>query len=107
MRISVPVILGSAGMMAVFFFVVVGAGVRALQQKTTTGREGLIGDAAVVRHRLAPRGQVFVQGELWSAESEVPVEPGETVRVVAVEGLTLKVVPVKGAAAPASPGRWA
>jgi membrane-bound serine protease (ClpP class) len=104
MRISVPVILGSAGLMAVFFVAVVGAGVRALHRKATTGREGLIGDVAVVRHRLAPRGQVFVQGELWSAESEAPVEPGETVRVVALEGLTLKVVPVKGAAASA-PGR--
>jgi membrane-bound serine protease (ClpP class) len=90
--------------MAVFFVAVVGAGVRALHRKATTGREGLIGDVAVVRHRLAPRGQVFVQGELWSAESEAPVEPGETVRVVALEGLTLKVVPVKGAAASA-PGR--
>jgi membrane-bound serine protease (ClpP class) len=105
MRISVPVILVSAGIMALFFVFVVGAGVTALHRKTTTGREGLIGEVAVVRRRLAPRGQVFLQGELWNAEAEAPVEEGETVRVTAVDGLTLRVVPAHGAAASAAPGR--
>ncbi len=105
MRISLPVVLISAGLMALFFAWVVGAGVRALHRKTTTGREGLIGEAAVVRRKLSPRGQVFVQGELWSAEADGPVEEGETVRVVGVDGLTLKVVPIERVEATASPGR--
>jgi membrane-bound serine protease (ClpP class) len=106
MRISLPVILSSAGVMALFFGLVVGAGVRALHARTTTGREGLIGEVAVVRHRLAPRGQVFVEGELWNAEADVPVEEGRTVRVAAVEGLTLKVVPIQDlpASTPAKAG---
>jgi membrane-bound serine protease (ClpP class) len=107
MRISMTAIFVSTGLMAGFFAFVVGAGVRALHGKATTGREGLIGELAVVRHRLAPRGQVFLQGELWNAESEAPVAEGESVRVTAVEGLTLKVVAVQGAAgsSPTTSGR--
>jgi membrane-bound serine protease (ClpP class) len=108
MRIPLGAILLTAGGTAAFFFFVVGAGVRALHRKTATGQEGLIGEVGVVRSRLALRGQIFLRGELWNAESETPVEPGESVRVTRVEGLTLQVVPVQratAATASVAPGR--
>jgi membrane-bound serine protease (ClpP class) len=42
---------------------------------------------------LRPSGKVFVHGELWDAESEVPIVKGEPVEVVAVEGMRLRVRP--------------
>jgi len=108
MRIPLTTIIFTALTVAAFFMFVVGAGVRALRSKTTTGREGLVGEVGVVRSRLAPRGQIFVRGELWNAESETPVEPGDSVRVANIEGLTLRVVPVQRAMAAAgsvAPGR--
>jgi len=108
MRISTWAILGTAAGTALFFLFVVGAGVRALRRRTTTGMEGLIGEIGVVRTRLAPRGQVFLCGELWNAECEGEVEAGESVRVTGMNGLTLRVVQVQRAAAasePAAPGR--
>jgi membrane-bound serine protease (ClpP class) len=108
MRIPLGAILLTAGSTAAFFFFIVGAGVRALHRKTSTGQEGLIGEIGVVRSLLAPRGQIFLRGELWNAESEASVEPGESVRVARVEGLTLHVIPVQRAAAasgPVAPGR--
>jgi membrane-bound serine protease (ClpP class) len=110
MRIPLTTIILTALAVAAFFMFVVGAGVRALWSKTTTGREGLVGEVGVVRSRLAPRGHVFLRGELWNAESEVPVEAGESVRVTQVDGLTLRVVPVQGAVAASgsgAPGRSA
>ncbi len=101
MRIPLTTIILTALAVAAFFMFVVGAGVRALRSKTTTGREGLVGEVGVVRSRLAPRGQIFVRGELWNAESETPVEPGDSVRVANIEGLTLRVVPVQRAMAAA------
>jgi membrane-bound serine protease (ClpP class) len=95
MRIPLTTILLTAGAVAAFFMFVVGAGVRALWSKTTTGREGLVGELGVVRSALTPRGQVFLRGELWNAEAEVPVATGETVRVTQVDGLTLRVAPVQ------------
>jgi len=99
LRISIGAILATAGATAAFFLFVVGAGVKALHSKTLTGQEGLVGQVGVVRTRLAPRGQIFLRGELWNAECEQPIEPGESVRVTAVNGLTLRVVPVQAATA--------
>ena len=103
MRISLWAILGTAGGTALFFLFVVGAGVKALRTRTVTGMEGLIGEVGVVRTRLTPRGQVFLRGELWTAEAEGEVEAGESVRVTGVDGLTLRVVPVQRATATFGP----
>lgn len=66
--------------------------IRAYRRRVTTGKEGLIGQTAVARTPLEPRGMVFVEGELWSATvEEGRVEPGEEVTVTQVEGLKLKV----------------
>jgi membrane-bound serine protease (ClpP class) len=108
MRIPLTTIVISAVTVAGFFTFLVGAGVRALWSKTTTGQEGLVGAVGVVRNRLAPRGQIFLHGELWNAESDVQAEPGESVRVTKVDGLTLRVVPVQRAMAATgsvAPGR--
>ncbi|MEK6716595.1 MAG: nodulation protein NfeD [candidate division NC10 bacterium] len=103
MRISLTAIIGTAAATAAFFLFVVGAGVRALRSRTTTGMEGLIGEIGVVRTRLAPRGQVFLRGELWNAEGDGVVETGESVRITGMAGLTLRVVPVQRATAASDP----
>jgi membrane-bound serine protease (ClpP class) len=97
-QISLWAILGTAGATAFFFMVVVGAGVKALWSRTTTGKEGLIGEIGEVRTRLAPGGQIFLHGELWSAVADQEVEAGESVRVTGIDGLTLTVEPLQRAA---------
>jgi membrane-bound serine protease (ClpP class) len=68
--------------------------VRARSAKVITGEAGLLLEIGEARTALAPRGKVFVHGEYWDAESPAPVQPGARVRVVAVEGLLLKVEPI-------------
>ena len=98
LRISVTLILTMAALTAAFFAVAVGAGIRAQARKVVTGREGLVGAVGVVRSDLAPAGTVFVQGELWSAESENGTIPaGQRVRVTRVIGLHLGVEREEGA----------
>jgi membrane protein implicated in regulation of membrane protease activity len=47
-----------------------------------------------VRTPLAPRGQVFLEGALWQAETDNgSADIGDTVIVRRVEGLTLHVEP--------------
>jgi membrane-bound serine protease (ClpP class) len=98
-QISLWAILGTSALTAAFFLVVVGAGVRALWSRTTTGKEGLIGGIGEVRTRLAPAGQVFLEGALWNAVADQEVEAGQSVRVTSIDGLTLKVEPVQPATA--------
>jgi membrane-bound serine protease (ClpP class) len=61
------------------------------------GTEEMIGQLAEARSAIAPTGQVFMRGTLWSARLasglEGPVELGDRVRVEAVDGLTLVVRP--------------
>ena len=91
LQISLSAILGVTAATAGFFAVVVGAAVRAARRQPTTGREGLIGQAGVVRTPLKPEGTVFLRGELWKARCDEAVEPGERVEVTGVSGLTLTV----------------
>ncbi len=56
------------------------------------GEESIVGREGTVRERLAPHGLVFVDGALWRATSTSDtVEAGSTVRVIAVDGLRLRV----------------
>lgn len=66
---------------------------RTLRQAPVTGVEGMVGAIALAKSDLAPRGQVFVQGELWEAVSESPIRKGEEAEVKSVDGLTLTVAP--------------
>lgn len=92
-RISWWVLVPTVGATAGLFAFVVTAGVRALARRPLLGSSGLIGQTGVARGRLAPEGQVTVQGEIWRAVSEEgPVDEGASVRIVDVQGLTLKVV---------------
>jgi membrane-bound serine protease (ClpP class) len=75
-----------------FFAFVIQRIVRIHRRQATTGWEELIGKTAVVRAALAPEGEVFFKGELWTAVSEKGrVKPGEEVIINKVDGLTLYV----------------
>jgi membrane-bound serine protease (ClpP class) len=92
LRISLTLILTMAALTAGFFAFAVGAGLRAQRQKVQTGREGLVGAVGVARTDLSPAGTVFVQGEIWSAESvDGAIPAGSRVRVARVDGLRLQV----------------
>lgn len=56
------------------------------------GGNPMIGALGVAEDRLAPSGYVRIGGELWKAQAlgnSIAIDRGETVRVRAVEGLTL------------------
>ena len=97
LRISWWVIVPTVATTTGIFAFAVGAGVRALYRKPTTGSAGLVGHVGVARSALAPTGDVFVSGELWRAVAEgEPVAEGEQVAITEVEGLTLKVRKTSG-----------
>jgi membrane-bound serine protease (ClpP class) len=78
---------------AALFALVISRVIRAHRRQASTGREELIGKAAVVKVALEPEGTVFYKGERWAAISDKDrVEPGETVIITKVDGLKLYVV---------------
>src|SRR5919201_1886540 len=59
-----------------------------------SGPETLVGRTATVVDDCDPRGRVRLDGEFWNARARLPAREGETVRVTAIDGLTLEVEPV-------------
>jgi len=72
------------------------AGSRALETKTLTGLETMIGSRGRVVQALQPLGMVRVKGELWQAQTDKgKIAEGEEIEVVDREGKKLIVQPVE------------
>jgi membrane-bound serine protease (ClpP class) len=87
---------------ATLLFVLSGmtAMVRSRFSTPTIGREELIGEMGTAEVGVDPDGVVRVRDALWRARTNraTPIAAGDTVRVVAVEGLMLEVEPEAGGA---------
>ncbi len=62
-----------------------------LQKKPTTGAEGLQDQIGTVIGSTQGQIQVRVRGEIWAADSQEELKPGDKVIVDAVDGLRLRV----------------
>jgi membrane-bound serine protease (ClpP class) len=67
--------------------------VRNARRKVTTGVESMVGQKATITEWNGKAGKVSIQGELWKATSDAPMDiaAGEAVTIAAVDGLVLKV----------------
>ncbi|MGQ9670354.1 MAG: NfeD family protein [Desulfosoma sp.] len=90
-RVAMPVFIPTVLTVSAFFAGVAALVFRAQMKRPQVGVEALIGAEGTVTQALNPEGKVFVQGELWSAESDRPIAEGARVRVVAVRNLKLHV----------------
>jgi membrane-bound serine protease (ClpP class) len=91
-RLSVPLVIGTALLTALFFGFIVGKALQAQRRPAVTGIESLVGRRGVAQTDLAPRGTVHVFGELWTAEAEEETLPaGTRIEVIGSDGLTLQV----------------
>jgi membrane-bound serine protease (ClpP class) len=96
-RISWWLLVVTVAVVSGTFVVTMTAGARALRQPPMLGAASMIGTTGVARGRLDPVGPIHIRGEIWRAVTPGPaVEEGQSVRVVGVEGLTLKVVKADG-----------
>jgi membrane-bound serine protease (ClpP class) len=93
-RVSVPLVFGVAISTAIFFTTILTFALRAQRRPIEVGAEALVGRVGESKSALDPSGMVHVAGELWTASVEPGAEPiqvGERVEVVKVEGLKLVV----------------
>jgi membrane-bound serine protease (ClpP class) len=102
-EVSPLVIVPVAAFAAFFFLFVVRSAIKLRRKGVVTREQTLVGVEGTVVRDLRPVGVVQVAAEEWTAET-VQGSPrrGERVRVVAMDGLRLKVEPVTEPAAPAA-----
>jgi membrane-bound serine protease (ClpP class) len=62
-------------------------------QRVRTGVDTMVGETGTVLSPCRPDGQVQLGGEIWEARCDAGADRGDTVLVVAVDGLTLVVEP--------------
>jgi membrane-bound serine protease (ClpP class) len=102
LSVIIPAVLGTV----VFIVFAVGMGIRAQKRPVETGRESLVGmvgeaiegfhEASTVSYDIATINQhyvgtIVVNGEYWKADSPTSLAAGSKVKVIAMEGMILKV----------------
>lgn len=91
MRVSLPIIIAvSAATLGVVAFLATIV-VKSHRKTVATGEEGMVGLIGRVTLWEGKEGSVFVHGEIWNAESEQSLLPGDNIEVVSVKGMKLKV----------------
>lgn len=89
LKVSLKIIIPLAVSLGLISSFLVTLAVKAHRRKITSGAEGLVGQTATARTNIAPKGKVFIHGEIWDAQSDEKIRKGENVVVEKVEGLKL------------------
>ncbi|KQZ55512.1 hypothetical protein ASD53_14600 [Lysobacter sp. Root559] len=92
--LSGRLILGIAVASALAFMSVIWLAAKARKLPVVTGAQELVGHLAIATGDFQGRGHVRIRGEVWQATSGSPVRRGQSVRVQAMDGLVLEVVPL-------------
>jgi membrane-bound serine protease (ClpP class) len=91
--VPVSLALGIAAGGATFLFLVVGMALKARRRPVVSGREELIGSAGEVLEDCDGEGWARVHSETWRIRTRSPLRAGQRVRVAAMDGLLLEVIP--------------
>lgn len=83
---------GALAVLATSIFVM-----RSRRRPVETGAEQLLREIAVAEESFDRTGFVRVRGELWKAVSATPIQAGQRLRIVKIDGLTLEVMPERSA----------
>ena len=92
--VSLPLIAALSVLSAGFFLFVIGAAIKARQRPVVSGEEEMLHMVGEVMDDFDAKGRIRIHGEMWEAETTVPVHRGDKVKVVDVDGLILKVQPL-------------
>jgi membrane protein implicated in regulation of membrane protease activity len=96
-RLSLPLVLGSAAISALLLFFIVGLALKVRRHPVVTGSEELreaVGESVA---GFPGAGSVHLRGEIWSAHADHAIPPGTPIRVIGRDGLTLLVEPLSDA----------
>jgi membrane-bound serine protease (ClpP class) len=91
--LSLPVVAAATIMTAALFLLVLTMLLRSRRRPVVTGREGLLGAEGETVAWDGGEGRVLVNGEIWRARAQRPLEKGDRIRVIEREGLVLVVEP--------------
>ena len=90
-ELGLPFIVGSALLSVALLLVMGRVALRSHRKPVVSGAEYMIGQKGSVTHLTSGIAYAEIQGELWRVRSHAPLQPGQPIRVVSMDGLTLGV----------------
>jgi membrane-bound serine protease (ClpP class) len=91
MKIAVRVIGSVAAVITITMAFLLALVITLHRKKPLTGVQGLMQEIGTAQTMIDPEGQVFIHGEIWRAVSSHPIQKGDRVKILSVDGLTLHV----------------
>ncbi len=91
MKVSLTMIIPVVLFTAAFFLLTMYLYYKAQKKKPAIGKEAQIGEIGIARTDVSKTGKINIHGEIWNAYSDEPISSGESVEVISVNGLKLKI----------------
>jgi membrane-bound serine protease (ClpP class) len=93
--INLGLIAGFALSSAVFFIIAIGLILKSRHKPIVSGKEEMMGLVGEVIDDFTGTGMVRIHSENWRASCDQPLRKNEKVRVTAIDGLLLQVIPIQ------------
>ena len=93
--IDLGLVAGFALSSAAFFIIAIGLLIKSRHNPIVSGKEEMLGYIGVVAEDFSGTGMVRIHSENWRALCDQPLRKNQTVKVTAVNGLLLQVIPFK------------
>lgn len=90
-QIARPIIIAVAVSSAAFTFLTISMVLKNRQRKIVSGIETLMGQVVTVETMHKQQAMVRIEGELWLVDCDTPLQKGDQVKVLSVDGLQLNV----------------
>ncbi len=93
--ISRPLIGSIALLSLVFFIWIIDLFVKIRSRTVVTGREEMLGQQGKCLDNEGGQLRIYIHSEIWNAQAAMPIEPGQPVRVIGMNGLMLEVAAIE------------
>jgi len=94
MRVALPIVAAITILSSGFFLIALRMIVAAHRRPVVSGVDEMLGSIGEVLADFEGSGRIHIHGEDWQAESQTLLKRGDHVRVIAMDGLVLRVEPV-------------
>ncbi len=91
--INLELVAGFALSSAAFFIIAIGLLIRSRNSPVVCGKEEILGSVGIVMDDFTGNGMVRIHSENWKAISDHPLHKNDKVKVAAIDGLILHVIP--------------
>jgi len=92
--ISIKFVVTIAAVFALLFIWLLSYLLKLRKRGAVSGKDSIIGGIGTAMQAFSGEGKVWLEGEAWSAMSNVAIEKDQQVVVCALDGLTLEIEPV-------------